>query len=334
MKKGNALYFWFSMLFIVLTLFGCSKDDSTEASSDLKSNNGTNAETQLVTHELGEIEVPKNPERIVVLGLEDMMLSLEAPIQATTSTKGQYLHDALIDYDAEIIETTGMSYSFEAILAQEPDLILVDASHAGTDDVYERLTDIAPTLAFDREDWETSIQKIAEIFEKEDKANQIIENFNTKLAEAKEQIIEQVGENKTVAFIRPSQKDVQLLFPGFAYTRVLYDNHLGLEAGPLIQELQKQEDDDAWGIVMSFEKLPYLEADYLFVTAGMSLGNEEDNEQAWAMLEELTEDTLWQSIPAVKSGHVYTVSSRHWMLNGPIADSRKIDDVLHALTNQ
>ncbi len=335
MKKIKSLCFLFGILLFVLALVGCSGENETEASSDSNSDNDTKeeAQTQLIEHELGETEIPKSPERVVVLGLEDMMLSLEAPIQAATSTKGQYLYDELIDYGAEVIETAGASYNFEAILAQDPDLILVNAAPAGADGLYDKLTDIAPTLALDREDWETSIQKIANVFGKEDKAEQVISNFHTELEEAKEKIIAEVGEGKTVAFIRPTPKDAQILFPGFSYTRLLYENNLGLEAGALVKELQEQEEEDAWGMVMSLEKLPYLEADYVFVTAGSSLANEEDTEKALLMLEELKEDTLWQSIPAAENGNIFTVPSRHWMLNGPIAESRKIEDVLNALTN-
>ncbi|CAM4504086.1 ABC-type Fe3+-hydroxamate transport system substrate-binding protein [Paenibacillus endophyticus] len=47
---------------------------------------------------------------------------------------------------------------------------------------------------------------------------------------------------------------------------------------------------------------------------------------------ELEKLEVWKAIPAVKQNHVYKISARHWMLNGPISDSMKIDDVLQALT--
>jgi iron complex transport system substrate-binding protein len=40
---------------------------------------------------------------------------------------------------------------------------------------------------------------------------------------------------------------------------------------------------------------------------------------------------VWKEVPAVKQGHVYKMSSRHWMLNGPTADTMKLDDIIAAL---
>ncbi|MCZ0704170.1 iron complex transport system substrate-binding protein [Natronobacillus azotifigens] len=319
-------------IFIILallsaTLIGCQSEEGGTYAQDPDNQK----ESKVVEHALGKTEVPVNPERVVVIGLEDMMLSLEIPMLAATGVEGQYLYDLLKEEDIHIIGTVGAEYNFEAILDQEPDIIVASESPAGRENVYERLTQIAPTITYDREDWRESIKAIGSVFGKGEKADQVIQTLDEKLEKAKKKVTDSIGEDQTVAFIRPTNKDVQVFFPGYSYTSVLYDE-LGFTTGALVSELQENEEEGAWGSVVSLEKMPELTADYLFVTVGSSLATIEDNEQASLALEEAKKLPVWQGIPAVQQERVYVVSPRHWMLNGPIAESRKIDDVVEALT--
>ncbi|WP_218119766.1 ABC transporter substrate-binding protein [Pelagirhabdus alkalitolerans] len=305
-------------------LIGCQSQEASVADDD-------SDRSKVVEHGLGETEVPEDPERVVVIGLEDIMLSLEIPMVAATGMEGHYLYDSLKEEDIHIIETVGAEYNFEAILDQDPDIIVVSESPAGRENVYEQLTQIAPTIAYDRENWKESIEAIGSVFGEVDKADQVIETFNSKLEEAKKEVMESIGGDQTVAFIRPTPKDVQVFFPGYSYTSVLYDE-LGFSSGALVSELQENGEEGDWGAVVSLEKMPDLKADYLFVTVGSSLATVEENEQANLALEEVKKMPVWESIPAVQQEQMHVVSARNWMLNGPIAESKKIDDVVEALT--
>ncbi|MNI84200.1 Fe(3+)-citrate-binding protein YfmC precursor [compost metagenome] len=75
-------------------------------------------------------------------------------------------------------------------------------------------------------------------------------------------------------------------------------------------------------IPISLELIPQLDADHIFITT--DTGSEDKTKQ-------LLDNPLWKNLPAVKQGHVYEVNFETWMKSGPIADGKKIDDVLAAL---
>jgi iron complex transport system substrate-binding protein len=286
--------------------------------------------TKVVQHMMGETEIPVDPQRIAVNGLEDIMLALDAPIVHAQSLKGQYLYDTLQAKNITSVYTPG-GLNYESILAAKPDLIVANLL-ASDKEAYEQLSKIAPTIVYDRGDWKTSIVAIAKAINREEEAQAIIQAYDAKLSETKAAIVAKIGSDRTVAFIRPSQKDVQLFFPAFAYTSVVY-KELGLTLDPFLAKLQEKEEEGegAWGIEASLETLPDLTADYLFVTVGGSFDSEEEAQAALEELTEVEQLTVWKEVPAVKQGHVYKMSSRHWMLNGPTADTMKLDDIIAAL---
>ncbi|MFD2329637.1 ABC transporter substrate-binding protein [Cohnella sp. GCM10020058] len=324
------------MLLCMALLFGgCT---NSTGSTDLAVASGTSTtvaqnqlQTKVVKHLMGKSEIPNNPQRIAVNGLEDIMLALDAPMVHAQSLKGQYLYDRLQEKKIPSVYTPG-SINFESILDSKPDLIVANLL-ASDQASYDQLSKIAPTIVYDRSDWRSSIIAIGEAINREDKAASIIQAYDEKLSKAKAAIIAKIGADRTIAFIRPSNKDVQLFFPAFSYTSIAYKD-LGMTLDPVLAKLQEKEEEGSWGIEASLETLPDLSADYLFVTAGGSFDSEDE---ATAALDELTEVenlAVWKKIPAVQQGHVYKMSARHWMLNGPTADNMKIDDVLAAFQIQ
>lgn len=111
-------------------------------------------ETRLIQHDLGETEIPVNPQRIATLMDARLLAPAIAlgikPIATTT-----YQADAGISFrgvtseQVEGIEILGDGHqpSLERLLALKPDLILADANlHK---DIYGQLSAIAPTVALD-----------------------------------------------------------------------------------------------------------------------------------------------------------------------------------------
>ncbi|REK75585.1 AraC family transcriptional regulator [Paenibacillus paeoniae] len=288
-------------------------------------------QTKKVKHMMGESEVPINPQRIAVNGLEDIMLAIDAPMVHAQSMKGQYLYDTLQAKKVPSVYTPG-GLNYESILDSKPDLIIANLLPSDTES-YEQLSKIAPTIVYDRSDWQTSIAAIGKAIGLEDKAQSVIQDYEEKLGKAKEAIVAKIGADRTLAFIRPTKQDVQLFFPAFSYTSIAYED-LGLILEPMLAGLKNKEEEGTWGVEASLEKLPELTADYLFVTVGGSFDSEDEAQAALQELNVVEELNVWKSIPAVQQGNVYKMSSRHWMLNGPTADSMKIDDVLAAFDLQ
>jgi len=280
-----------------------------------------------VKHEYGETVVPANPQRIVSIGMEDMLLSLDVPLVQAFSTEGYYLDKQIKDKGITI--NSSFDVSLEAIAAADPDLIIMN-KYMTDEKGYEQLSKIAPTIAFLRDEWQPSIVEIGKALGKEAEANAIVATYQDKLNKAKASIVAAVGEDKTVAFIRPTVKEVELDFPEWVWTRLLY-NDLGLKVDPKVLEIQKKSTDTWGGTMLSVEILPELTADYLFTDYGASMSNEAEFQQNVAASAEVEKLKVWQAIPAVKNGNAFKVSARHWALSGPIADSLKIDDVLQSI---
>lgn len=318
-------------------LSSANKDAAPEATSSANSSKtGTEPEesvgkgTKSVHHLFGDTDIPAEPKRIVSLGLEDMLLSLEVPLVQANGMEGYYLYDKLQSQNIPLLYAAG-GLNYEEILSAQPDLIFVLGGLVPDQATYDKLSQIAPTLVYDRDDWKNSIVEIGGALGLEDKAQEVIKAYDATLAQAKEKIVQAVGTDKTVALLRPSDKDIQVFFPRFAYGSVLY-NDLGLSPSKGVKDFQNSSAADISAGSLSLEEIPKIDADYVFVTAGGSLSLQDDFQKAQGVVSKVEELQLWKSLPAVKQNHVVELSARHWMLSGPIADSMKIADVVAAVT--
>lgn len=74
----------------------------------------------------------------------------------------------------------GDSLNLEAILAAQPDLII--ASTAITQEDYDNLSKIAPTIVYYREDWRSSLTALGEAFGMEEEAQAVVSEYENKIA--------------------------------------------------------------------------------------------------------------------------------------------------------
>ncbi|MFE4710017.1 ABC transporter substrate-binding protein [Paenibacillus sp. NPDC056722] len=349
-RKPPVSLLWVALVLVfTLTLTACGAN--TNNSADSKGNNepaataqataepdstneqtaGSNTDkdqTKTIKHDFGESVIPAHPKRIVSIGMEDMLLSLDVPMVQAFSTDGYYLDKQLKDKGIAI--NSSFDINLEAVTAADPDLIIMN-KYMTDEQGYEQLSKIAPTIAFIRDDWQTGILEIGKALDKEDEAKNVLKAYQDKVQQAQATIKQAVGENKTVAFIRPTTKDVELDFPEYVWTSVLY-NELGLKPDPEVLKIASTTTDTWGGTMLSLEMLPKLSADYLFMDYGASMSSEDEFQQSVRQAAEVEKLSIWKSIPAVQKGNVHQVSARHWALNGPIADSLKVDDVVNALT--
>ena len=305
-----------------------SQSPSPEASpSPSPSSSSEEAQTRTVKHYYGETEIPLHPQRVAVFGLEDIALSLGAPIVYAYGFDGYYLYDRLKELNVPLSGSADLNPNFEAILAAKPDLIVLQGYFTDQQG-YDKLSKIAPTIAFTPGDWKASIVEIGQALGLEDKAQTTIAAYDDKLKQAKEAIAAAAGSANTVVFLRPSDKDLQVFFPSFA---PLIYNELGLQPDASIAEFQKESGED-WGINTSLEKLPSITADYVFAIYGGSISSSEEYAKETSAATEVEKLQVWKAMPAVKNDHVFKVSARTWMSSGPIADGSVVDDVRAAVT--
>ena len=198
-----------------------------------------------------------------------------------------------------------------------PHFILLDegAERWGLD----ACTLLAPTLRlpFNGEDWRAALVMIADQFGKNDVAERVIRQYQSKADSARDQLRVRTA-GQTFALLRISAQRVCLYggpSQGYAGT-VLYDN-LGLEPATLVERLASSQRR----VDLTNGQLAELDADHLFITF--------DKEEGEGR--ELLETELWRSLPAVQRKQVYEVDFLSWMNYGVLSHSRKISDVLRAL---
>ncbi|GAB4429128.1 MAG: hypothetical protein OHK0015_12750 [Chloroflexi bacterium OHK40] len=106
---------------------------------------------------------------------------------------------------------------------------------------------------------------------------------------------------------------------GIGYTGPVLWQALGLTPHQLVNM-------EKWNEKYSLELIPQLDADVLLLMPEI-----DGADTARAM----QESALWQQLPAVQSGNVYTLEGySHWLTYGILANERAIDDVLATLGTQ
>ena len=178
-------------------LTACS-NSADEASSMAGTSSDSAVFPVTIEHAFGETVVPEEPTRIVVAGYteQDTVLALGVVPVGVTEWYGDqpyatwpWAQAALGDAQPEVLSATGDGFEEEKIAALEPDLII--ATNAGlTEDTYDRLSDIAPTLAQSGastayfEPWDVQAEKIGRALGKKTEVDALIDGVNQKFADA------------------------------------------------------------------------------------------------------------------------------------------------------
>ncbi|AWB81250.1 Fe2+-enterobactin ABC transporter substrate-binding protein [Corynebacterium yudongzhengii] len=148
-----------------------------------------------------EVEIPEQPERIVsgAVSLTGALLSLDAPVVASSGGNpkapmfddetgfGLAWNDLAEEKGVEATYTIG-SADAEAILAQEPDLVVL--SSVGADaggEIYDQLKDVVPVQVVDYSDqsWQETTREVAEAAGLEEGADEVIANYEESVSQAK-----------------------------------------------------------------------------------------------------------------------------------------------------
>lgn len=279
--------------------------------------------TRTVRHVLGESEVPKEPQRIVSLSflLTDDLLALGVKPVASETYEADFAYLNPLAEGIIPIPFRGDVSNLEAVLAAQPDLILVGAYNGeiydGAD--YAQLSQIAPTVVINETDsyiadrW---VFDLGVVLEEEEAARWA--EYQDKLAAARAQLEAAVG-NEKVGLFRVTSRDFRI-YGNVGYTSVLYNEGVGLTPPELARKL-------AWGKYnesVSLEVLPQLhDAEHLFI----SVDGDEDAARVFTKVED---NPLWQNLPAVQKGNVYPVERRVWINDGLLANERKLRDIVNA----
>ncbi|MHA7578959.1 ABC transporter substrate-binding protein [Paenibacillus vandeheii] len=295
---------------------------TTEASTTASSGTSVAEEAQeettgerTVKDDLGhDVIVPEHAERVFAPYLEDSLLTLGVkPVaQWASGTQGHvYLQDQLSGIPT--LDFSSGLPSPEALMAYNPDFIILHTAQYAENGVYESYSKIAPTYVFTNAsgDVEKSLQVIGDLLGKTAEAEKAIETYHAKVDDAKAKLAK-VTEGKKAAIIRFAPRGISMMGGNYFSGYVVYQQ-LGLGKPALVQTENSA--------TVSTEVLPEIDADFIFTV-----------EQGPGSMKEMTDTKVWNSMPAVKAGHVYAVEPAPWLGGGLIAYGHVIDDTLKALT--
>ncbi|GAB78485.1 iron complex transport system substrate-binding protein [Austwickia chelonae] len=217
-RRPRAVQLTSLCLAAAIVLSGCTQGKS-EGSA------GSGDEKRTVKSAKGDIQVPKEPKRIVVLtgGLAGYAFRLEAPVAATdtrvlgvTDLKGEFppsWADPATKQGTKALPG-GEELSVEAVAAAKPDLIIGGGqgiSAVQADKRYDDLKAIAPTVLVPTSvtDWKEQLRMVADAAGRTKKADELIEAYTKRVAEVKAKI--KVPEGKTAVMLSLQTKEPSLV---------------------------------------------------------------------------------------------------------------------------
>lgn len=253
-----------------------------------------------------QITLKKKPERIAILDfgfMESMFALATPPIASTYAERSLKGFGTLQAYAAKAqIEDLGevKAPNLEKLVELKPDLILYTAEPEHLDmKLYARASQIAPVVTFNSPAWKNQLRDFAECFGEEKKAAAYIADIEALIAASRGKLAGY--RDKTVALLFESSGNKGNFFIiGAAENPVWFDQENGLGLTPPDGCPEKVA-------AISLEGLAAMNPDYIFLFG--SLGSEVNGYKQSYLSEKTRTSSVWQSLTAVKNGHVYQLDA-------------------------
>jgi iron complex transport system substrate-binding protein len=285
--------------------------------------------TRRVTHQMGETEMPLEPQRIVSLWrptLAALVLLGFKPVGSVGDAEAvgfglaSYVPD---DYSLDDLTIVGPNreYDLERMAGLRPDLIIGALTSSGPEkDLYPALSQIAPTVMVSwtgTESWRGQLIEVAEALGMSQKADAVVADYQSRV-----EVVRKTAGSVTdvrVSLVRvqgPGQLRLETprSFPG----QVIQDIGLGRPDGQLMP------DPDRDYIEISLERIREADGDMVFVFVNAS------NAAAW---DEIRKNSLWQGLSAVQAGKVFVFDYEWWGASNYYGAYRILSDVQEALAS-
>ncbi|QHT58825.1 ABC transporter substrate-binding protein [Paenibacillus lycopersici] len=272
------------------------------------------AATRIVHTVKGDIEIPANPQRVVAGYYHGTLLSLG--IQPIGGSKEWWMGSPFLKEKEAAMTDIGSPASVEKVLSLKPDLIVINDTLA---DEYDSLSKIAPTLFVEygsTKNIHEEVQKFGELLNRKQEADAWQAEYDNKAAQAREKLKDKLKPGTTAALVEIDGKTLAVMGDNYGRGGEVIYNALQFKAPDWIQKnvidngVQYQE--------VSMEKLGEIaNADYIFLSSYTETTEEQ--------LKALTDSKVWQSLPAVKQGHVVPVDYKTYFYFDPVSILGQID---------
>ncbi|HFI0942949.1 TPA: ABC transporter substrate-binding protein [Streptococcus suis] len=261
-------------------------------------------------------DIPKNPKKVVNFAYSYTGYLLQLGIDVSSySLDLEKNSPAFGDKLKDVPQLT--TADTEAIAAQKPDVILVFAG----DDNLETLKEIAPVIeiTYGKSDYLKMLTDVGQIFGKEKEAQAWLDQWDKKVATAKEELKGLIDTSSIFTVMDFFDKNIFLYGNNFGRGGELVYRALGFAAPAKVQEdiINKE----GW-FGVSQEALPEYVGDYVLVNV-----NDKTKEAAAS----LKESDIWKNLPAVKNGHVIEVDYNLFYFSDPMSLDLQIDAFVSAI---
>ena len=302
----------------------CSPSQSTPASSTGPMSTAA-TETRMVTDASGqEVALPLEPTRVVTLSepTTDNALALGISPVGAVSGRGQagvaaYLADRA--GDVPILGSVGTP-NLEAVGAAHPDLILVDGTSVKSDDTdtLNALKQIAPVFYTARsgDDWRETFTRTADALGVTDEASTKLADFDAHVAAVSSRLNDGGYLDQTYSVVRWQGDSAGLILKELPAGQAL--SALGMK-----RPANQDRNGEGHSEPVSLENIDQIDADWIFFgTLGKSsvntpsAGGATGVEASEAALAEARASVGFDSLAAVRAGHVIPVDGSLWTSTG------------------
>nr|WP_302597254.1 siderophore ABC transporter substrate-binding protein [uncultured Cellulosilyticum sp.] len=278
------------------------------------------AETVKVVHTLGETEVPKNPENVVVfdIGTLDALETLGVEITGVVASN---IPEYLAKYEGDEYEKVGELFEpdLEKIYALEPELIIIGARQA---DYYEQLSEIAPTIsmAVDNtsylDSFKSNMNYLGEIFGKQQEVAEKLSSMDEAIA-----AVHTKAEEKNVNGLIVLANDSAISVYGQGSRFGIIHDEFGIT--PVDENIELSNH----GQKSSFEYIVEQNPDYIFVVDRAAVAGGQNSAK------ELIENELIKTTDAYKNNRIIYLDPNAWYVAGGgfISTQIMIDEMTTAL---
>ena len=282
------------LLMLVLVLSACGGEEKQENTGEKKEED----KPQTITYESenGPVEVPADPERVIVLSsFAGNVMALDVPIVGVDSWSKMNPRFEKLQGVEEVTDE-----NLEKIIELNPDLIIGLSNIKNVD----KLKEIAPTVTFTygKLGYLEQHLEIGKVLNKEKEAQEWIDNFKADSKAAGEEIKAKIGADATVSVIENFDKELYVFGDNWARgTEILYQ-----EMGLNMPEKVKEAALEPGYYAISPEVLSEYAGDYVVFSKNA------EGDTSFQQTE------TYKNIPAVKNDRVFEVNAKEFYFNDPL----------------
>src|SRR5699024_4352643 len=297
MKKSIFLTL-LGVILAALAACGSNNTQQGEAQNDEAEN-----DTVTIEHELGETEVEKDPEKVVVFdfGALDTLDKLDVDVAGIPQdTVPSYLEKYTSDEYENVASLK--EPDFEKIAEIDPDVILISGRQS---DLYDRLEELAPTVYVGADtssymaSLEENVEKMGTIFDKEQEADSELEAIEEKIDNMQDDA-EESGKNGLIVLAN----DDKISAYGPESRFGLIHDVFGIPA------VDEGIEVSTHGQNVTFEYVVEQNPDLLYVidrSAAIGEGS---------AAEQVVENDLMEDTKAMQNDDIYYLDPDYWYLSG------------------